>query len=123
MRRELSPTPVKLPGQDSASCAVGDARYLQERRRMPAQRLDQHLRDSGMRSEAKRAHAVEIGRRIVAKDAAMAASAGANDLDDFFKMVPGAAKLEVLTPSAPSVRATPAKPRVASLDHSGIVPF
>jgi len=107
MRRELSPTPVKLPGQDS-SCAVGDTRYLQERRRAPEQRFDQHLQDSGLRSAASRAYAGDIRRRIVAKDAAMAASRG--DLEDFLKFCPGAGKIEALTPS-PS--ATTAKRQIA----------
>jgi hypothetical protein len=61
------------------------------------QRLDQHLKNNGMRSAAHRAYAVEIGRKIIAKDAAMANTRAAGDLDDFFKICPGAAKIEALT--------------------------
>jgi hypothetical protein len=110
MRRELSSTPVKLPGQDS-SCAVGDARHMQERRRAPEQRLDEHLRKNGMRTEAHRAYAVDMGRKIIAKDAAMAATA--NGLDDFVKFCPGAGKVDLLGPATPSVRSTPAEPQLA----------
>jgi hypothetical protein len=106
-RRDLSPTPVKLPRQDS-SCAVGDARLVHERRRAPEQRLDQHLRNHGMRSESARSYAVGLGRKQIAQDAAKAATAG--DLDDFLRFCPGAAKIEALSPPVRSTTATRQSP-------------
>jgi hypothetical protein len=102
-RRDVSPTPVKLPGQD-ASCAVGDARLIHERRQAPVQRLDQHLRNNGMRSASRREYAVGLGRKQIAQDAARA-EAGSTE-DDFFKFCPGAAKIEALSPPVPSTTAS-----------------
>jgi hypothetical protein len=91
------PSPVKMPGQDH-SCAVGDARRMQEQRRAPEQRLDRHLRKSGMRSAAHRDYAVGLGRKQIAHDAAMAEDSVGGDLDDFLKFCPGAGKIESLSP-------------------------
>jgi hypothetical protein len=96
-RREAPPQQVKMPGQDH-SCSVGDARILQERLRAPEQRLDRHLRNSGMRSAAHRDYARELGRRQIAHDVAMAEAGG--DLADFLAFCPGAGRIEALTPSA-----------------------
>jgi hypothetical protein len=63
---------------------------------MPEQRLDQHLRNHGMRSEAHRSHAVEMGRMILAQDAAKANDSTGGTLEDFFEFVPGARKIDVL---------------------------
>jgi hypothetical protein len=101
--REATPKPARLPGQDS-SCAVGDARHIYEQRRMPEQRLDQHLRASGMRSATSRDYAVGLGRKQIAQDAAKA-EAGSSE-DDFFKFCPGAAKIEALSPPVPSTSAS-----------------
>jgi len=105
-RRKAPPPPVKLPGAQDASCAVGDARLIYERRQMPAQRLNDHLRNNGMCSASSRDYAVGLGRKQIAQDEARAA---ASDEDDFLKVCPGAAKIDVLGPSAPSGRSAPAK--------------
>jgi hypothetical protein len=95
--REAPPRPIGLPSaHDSASYSTGDARIMHERRRAPEQRLDQHLRNHGMRSEAKRAYAVEMGRKILAQDAAKANDSTGSSLDDFLKFCPGAEKIDVL---------------------------
>jgi hypothetical protein len=96
--REAPPRPVKMPAQDY-SCATGDARIM-EQRRAPQQRLDQHLRNHGMDSEAKRAYAVDMGRKIIAKNEALACDSAGDTLKDFFAFLPGARKIDVLsTPS------------------------
>src|SRR5262249_41116441 len=73
-RRKAPPPPVKLPGAQDASCAVGDARLIYERRQMPAQRLNDHLRNNGMCSASSRDYAVGLGRKQIAQDEARAAA-------------------------------------------------
>jgi hypothetical protein len=90
--REASPTPVRLPAKDSMSFATGDAAIV-ERRRAVDRRLDRHLRDSGLRSEAHRAHALELARQ---KRARMALDAASDGFEDFSKFCPGAARIDVL---------------------------
>jgi hypothetical protein len=96
--REAPPTPVKLPAQDY-SCGTGDARIMHERR-MLDQRVDQFLRNQGMRSEAHRSYVIESGQRLRAKNAAIACDSAGDTLEDFFAFHPGARKIDVLsTPS------------------------
>jgi hypothetical protein len=100
MRRELSPAPVKLPAaHDSMSYSVGDARIVDDQHRSFAQAFDQHLRRSGMRSEASRKYALDMALKIRARNNAMATDSATGTLDGFAQFRPGAMKIDVLNPS------------------------
>jgi hypothetical protein len=90
--REAPPTPVRLPAKDSMSFATGDA-AIAERRRAVDRRLDRLLRESGLRSEAHRGHAIELGRQ---KRARMALDAASDGFEDFSRFCPGAARIGVI---------------------------
>jgi hypothetical protein len=90
--RKTPPPPVRLPAKDSMSFATGDA-AIAERRRAVDRRLDRHLRDHGLRSEAHRSHALELGRQ---KRARMALDAASDGFEDFSRFCPGAARIDVL---------------------------
>jgi hypothetical protein len=94
--REALPTPVKLPAaKDSASYATGDAAIIQQRRAVE-HRLDRHLRENGLRSEAHRNYVIETGQRIRAKKMANDSANAGDTLDDFLRFRPGAGKIDVL---------------------------
>ena len=86
--RDAPPTPVR----DSMSFATGDA-AIAERRRAFDRRLEQHLRDNGLRSEAHRGHAVALGRQERAR---MALDAASDGFEDFSMFCPGIARIDVL---------------------------
>jgi hypothetical protein len=76
-----------------------------------------------MRSEAKRAYAVDMGRKILANNAAVACDSAGNGLDDFLKFCPGAGKIEALGPSGTSDVATTANRQIAQDSASTIWVF
>lgn len=109
--REPSQPPVGLPAKrDTLSVPTGDA-ALMHQRRAPTQRLDQHLRQSGLRSEAHRKYAANLAQKTRAKSEAIAQDSAANGLDDFLKCYPGAGNVDSLTP-------TPTTPPRATKRHA-----